>query len=321
MRAPTSIVLAAALAGCGLGVADDSSGGRDALPLTGAGPFAKLPLDEAKPLDEPWLLTDPVVEYGEPALVARPGGGLIVLVTRESAAAPEGDTTIWRTEQATLGALPDAPVEVLTADLSWEEGHVGAPAVVDTGDTLVMFYAGGTGVGRADSHDGGRTWTKWPAPLLTNAASPGVAYDGSTWLVAFVDPAGAIRIARSPDGHDFEVAPEPIVTARAADAKAFDHAAVGGPALAWLDEGTGRGHWALWYAGLKKVPAGTDDPVWAIGYAASWDGASWSLLAGNRPVAAGPSAAPAVLMQGNHGTLAFQAVNGRRSAIGLATTR
>ena len=183
-----------------------------------------------------------------------------------------------------------------------------------------MFYAGGTGIGRADSTDGGRTWTKWPAPILTDATSPGLAYDGATWLLAFVDGSGGIGLARSTDGHAFERAAAPIVVPRADDPKAFDHAAVAAPALGWIEEGTGRGHWALWYAGLKKLPVGTDAPLYAIGYAASWDGASWSLLAGNRPVTAAPASDPAVLLQGNHGVMAFAAVNGRRRAIGLAVT-
>ena len=56
-----------------------------------------------------------------------------------------------------------------------------------------MAYSAGTSIGRADSTDGGVTWTKWPAPILTNATSPGLAYDGATWVLAFVDPTGAIR--------------------------------------------------------------------------------------------------------------------------------
>lgn len=312
--------LALALSACGFGLADDSSGGRDDLPLTGAGPFKKLAFDGDTPLEEPWLTTDPVLEFTEPALLPRAGGGLTAYVTRESAAEPVGDTSIWRLEQAAIDQLPDAAVEVLAADQPWEQGHVGAPAIVADGATLVMFYAGGTGIGRADSTDGGRTWTKAAGPVLTDATSPGVAYDGATWLVAFVDGSGAIGIARSTDGQTFERAAAPIVTPRADDPKAFDHAGVAAPALGWIEEGTGRGHWALWYAGLKKLPAGTDAPLYAIGYAASWDGASWSLLAGNRPITAAPASAPAVLLQGNHGVMAFEAVNGRRSAIGLAVT-
>jgi hypothetical protein len=217
--------------------------------------------------------------------------------------------------------LPSASTTVLTADRPWEEGHVGAPAVFAIGDTLVMFYAGGTGIGRADSVDGGLTWTKWPAPVLTDATSPGAAYDGTTWLLAYVDGNGEIRLARSTDGHEFTRDPAPIVTPRAADPSAFDHLAVAAPSLAWLVEGTGRGHWAMWYAGVKKAPPVGDPPLYAVGYAASWDGVTWSRLAGNRPVAAAPAGEPAAVVDGNHGVMVFTAVNGRRRAVGLAITR
>lgn len=321
MRAlPAALALALALPACGFGLADDSSGGHDDLPATGAGPFKRLEYDSATPADEPWLATDPVLELTEPALWPRRGGGYLAFVTRESAAEPAGDTSIWRAELSSLTELPTPFASVVEPDLSWEEGHVGAPALIADGGTLVMFYAGGAGIGRADSTDGGVTWTKWPAPILTNATSPGAAYDGANWLLAFVDASGAIGVARSTDGHDFVRDPDPIMTARVDDPDAFDHVGVAAPALAWLVEGTGRGHWALWYAGLEKSPAAGDNPLYAIGYAASWDGATWSRLPGNRPVAAAPAADPSVVISGNHGLMAFAAFNGRRSAIGLATT-
>jgi hypothetical protein len=146
--------LALAVSACGFGLADDTSGGRDDLPLSGAGPFKKLAFDGDTPLEEPWLATDPVFEFTEPALLPRAGGGLTAYVTRESAAEPAGDTSIWRLEQAgDRSADPDAAVEVLVADRTWEEGHVGAPAIVAEGDTLVLFYAGVDAIGRAESTD------------------------------------------------------------------------------------------------------------------------------------------------------------------------
>ncbi|MEZ4398679.1 MAG: hypothetical protein R3B06_01575 [Kofleriaceae bacterium] len=320
MRARLGLLAMAGLAGCGIGFADDSSGGHDQLPVSGAGPWRRLPADPTSPADEPWLATDPVLEFTEPAVVGGADGGYLLFVTREPAGSPAGDTQIWRGELPAAGQLVTPLEPVLEADRPWEEGHVGDPAIVVTSDRLVMFYTGGTGVGRADSTDGGRTWTKWPAPVITDARSPGAAYDGATWLVAFVDGAGAIGLARSPDGHDFVRDPDPLLTARADAPGAFDHAAVTQPALAWLVEGTGRGHWALWYAGLAQPPAAGDAPAYAVGYAASWDGQQWDRLAGDRPVVAAPADAPAVFLDGNHGVMAFGAINGRRPAIALAIT-
>lgn len=316
-----ALALATTTAACGFGLADDSSGGRDDLPQSGAGPFKKLEVDDTTAADEPWIATDPVLELTEAALTARPGGGHVVYVTREPAAEPAGDTTIWRAELPDRRELPTPFVEVLTADRTWEEGHVGAPAIVREGDVLVMFYAAGIdSVGRADSIDGGLTWTKWPAPVLTGITSPAIGYDGATWLLAFIDETGAIGLARSDDGHEFTRAAAPILTARTDDPGAFDHVAVAAPSLAWLVEGTGRGHWALWYAGLEESPGEGERPLYAIGYAASWDGASWSRLPGNRPIAAAPATEPTVALDDNHGVMAYTAPNGRRQSIGLAVT-
>ena len=316
-----ALALALTTAACGFGLADDTSGGRDDLPLSGAGPFKKLEADDTTAADEPWVAVDPVLELTEAALTTRPGGGQVVYVTRESAAEPAGDTSIWRAELPDVRELPTPFVEVMIADRTWEEGRVGAPAFIREGETLVMFYAAGVdSVGRADSIDGGLTWTKWPAPLLTGITSPAIGYDGATWLLAFVDATGAIGLARSVDGHDFTRDAAPILAPRTDDVKAFDHVGVAAPALAWLVEGTGRGHWALWYAGIEESPAEGERPLYAIGYAASWDGVSWSRLPGNRPIAAAPASEPAVVLDGNHGVMAYTAPSGRRQAIGLAVT-
>lgn len=326
MRA--TVLLLGLVPACGLGVADDSSGGRTELPSSGAGPFKRLAFDSATPADEPWLLADPVLEVTEPALVARPGGGVDAWVTRESAELPAGDTEIWFAELPDLHGLTTAPfAPALTADLPWEDGHVGGPAIVALPDRLVMFYAGGDDIGRAESTDGGRSWTKRAAPVLTGATSPGAGFDGETWLLAFTAPgepmaaaAAGIMLARSTDGVTFTRDPEPIVTPRGGAPKVYDAAATTAPALGWIVEGTGRGHWALWYAGLGRFPAVGDAPSFAIGYAGSWDGSAWQRAAGDRPIVAAPAGAPSVVLVGNHGVMAYDALNGRRSGVGLAAT-
>jgi hypothetical protein len=131
------------------------------------------------PLEEPLVAVDQILEYTEPALLAD-GDGYLLFVTREPADAPVGDTAIWRAELPALDALTAAPAltQVLVADQAWEGGRVGAPALVDLGDRLVLFYAGVDAIGRAESTDRGRTWTKGAAPVVTGATSPGVAFDG-----------------------------------------------------------------------------------------------------------------------------------------------
>lgn len=318
MRAVLACGLAA-LPACGLGLADDSSGGRVDLPRTGAGPFARLTPDGTTPADEPWLLVDPILEVTEPALAPRPGGGWRVWVTRESAELPAGDTAIWSAELAALGDAPTfAPA--LAPSLPWEGDRVGAPAVIALPDRLVMYYAAAGGIGRATSTDG-TIWQKDAAPVLTDAASPGAAFDGREWLVAFTrpgDPGAGIHLARSSDGTTFTVDDEPVLTPRGGDA--FDALEAIAPALGWIVEGTGRGHWALWYAGLELRPAEGDAPQYAVGYAASWDGVRWDRLAGERAIVSAPAGAPAVVVDGNHGVMAYDAPSGRRFGVGLAAT-
>ena len=322
-----ALVVLAILPGCGLGLADDTSGGRVDLPSTGAGPFKRLASDATTPADEPWLLIDPILEVTEPALATRDGGGLLTWVTRESAELPVGDTEIWFAE---LPALRDVAsfAPAVTADRPWEDGHVGGPAIVALPDRLVMFYAGGDDIGRAESTDGGRTWIKRAEPVLTEATSPGAAFDGSEWLIAFTLPgdpiasaAAGIGLARSTDGVTFTRDPAPILLPRTAAApKVFDRTAIVAPSLAWIVEGTGRGHWALWYAGLARFPAVGDAPSFAIGYAGSFDGVAWQRINGDRPLVFAPAGAPAVVVDDNHAVMAYEAPNGRRFGVGLAAT-
>jgi hypothetical protein len=310
------------LSGCGIGFADDASGGRDDLPTTGAGPYHKLAFDENTPADEPWLATDRILDFTEPAIAARAGGGFVFFVTRESPDPPVGDSQIWRGSIADPTQLPDEPIApVLTADQAWEEGHVAAPSIVDLGgDHYLMFYEGGLAtpaLGRAESTDAGRTWTKATAAFLTDAALPSVATDGAVWLAAFVR-SGSIWLARSDDGETWVADTAPTLEPTGI-ADSFEKTAVASPHLAWLVESTGRGHWALWYGGLEDPPDPGDAPRYAIGYAASFDGMAWGRLAGGRPVLAAPAGAPAVLVDGPRATLLFDAVNGRRLAVGVAS--
>lgn len=310
------------LSGCGLGLADDTSGGGEGLPSTGAGPYQRLEPDETTPADEPWLATDRLLDFTQPAILARAGGGFVFFLTREPPDEPAGDTVILRGALRDPRELPDEPAAVvLTADLAWEEGHVAAPALVERAGQLVMIYEGGVAspqLGRATSTDGGRTWQKDAAPILADARDPAVAFDGTTWLLAFTRPGIAgLWLARSTDGLAFTPEAEPFLLPSGAE-DSFERVDVAGPSLAWLVESSGRGHFALWYGGLEELPDEGDAPRHAVGYAASFDGLAWDRPAGGRPVLAAPAGAPAVLVDGTTATLLFQAQNGLRPAVGIA---
>jgi hypothetical protein len=322
------IALVALASGCGLGFADDTSGGRDNLPAAGAGPFRRPPFDLDTPLDEPWLAIDPALELDEPAALPRDGGGVRYWLSREPAALPAGDTQIWTGALADVRAAPEPLTLALAADQAWEQGRVAAPALIaDAADPehLVMFYEGGLAdpaIGRADSHDGGASWQKHGAPVLTAARSPGAAWDGATWLLAVERPAAAgIWLARSADGLAFTLDDAPALTARATIAGAFDAVAIGEPSLTWIEPSTGRGVWAMWFAGTDMPPPTDDMPRrYSIGYAASFDGVEWHRLAGTRAILGDPAGAPTVVLgDGGPDYLLYAATQSRRRAVGIAT--
>lgn len=321
MKAVVLVPLALA-AGCGFGFADDTSGGNSGLPTSGAGPFERPESDPETPAEEPWLLSMRILDLTQPAIIGRDGGGFVFFFGREPADLPAGDTQIWRGAAPDAHQLPDeSPAAVLLADQPWEEGHVGAPAIVELGDRLVMFYEGGLAtpqLGRAESTDGGHTWQKSAAPILGDARGPGAAFDGSGWIIAFTRAtAPGIWLARSADGTSFVPDDAPVLEASGIEGS-FERIEVADPALGWVVESSGRGHWALWYGGLEEVPDDGDAPRYAVGYAASFDGMAWSRLAGGRPVLAAPAGAPSVLVEGTEATLLYQANDGLRPALGIA---
>jgi beta-xylosidase len=99
--------------------------------------------------------------------------------------------------RVTWRQLCTAPI--LRPDLPWERNCIEAPTILQRGDTLYLFYAGGYNndpqqIGVATSRDG-RQWTRLSnAPLLPNGLAgewnssesghPGVFADddGRTWL-------------------------------------------------------------------------------------------------------------------------------------------
>lgn len=320
-----ALLLLAIAPACGFGFADDTSGGRDDLPTTGAGPYQRLEPDESTPADEPWLATSRTLDFTQPAIWRRDGGGFVFFVTRESADDPVGDTEILRGAVRDPHELPDEPaVPVLTASEAWEEGHVAAPALLAVGGQLIMFYEGGLSapaIGLAISNDDGRTWDKQAAPILADAREPAVASDGTTTLLAFTRPGQpGVWLGRLDGAGGVTVDDTPILLPTGVDGS-FERVEVGAPFLAWLVEPSGRGHFALWYQGLEEVPDMGDAPRHAIGYAASFDGLAWDRPTGGRPVLAAPAGAPAVLVEGprsTEATLLFQAPDGLRPAVGIA---
>lgn len=308
-------------AGCGLGLFEDTPGGGNDLPTSGAGPYGKPEFDFDTPADEPFVVSDPAGNLRDPDALPRADGGVRLWFSR-SADQADDTSAIWRAELADVLELPDVPLSpALLPTEPWEGGWVAAPSVLDLGgDRLVMYYEGGLddrAIGRAESTDGGASWQKYAGnPVLTGAEDPSaVRVDGH--IVLYVSSTGlaGIRRAVSDDGLAFTLDPEPVLVARSGDPAAFDRAGVG---QAWVTverTAAGQRHFAMFYAGSDG-----DEDI-ALGYAGSFDGVSWQRFNGNEPIltAGSPTEhSPTAVLEAARGFLFYDQRDAGRQRIGVA---
>ena len=107
-----------------------------------------------------------------------------------------------------------------------------------------------------------------------------------------------------------------MVTARPELADAFDRVAVGDPVAISRARPTGTASYGLWFTGSQNRP---DDPVVAaVGYAGSFDGASFTRLPDEDPVLRGNAAGPSVVLRSSGNVMLFTDTYRRRQAIGVA---
>lgn len=308
-----AVGVAAAAASCGMGAAP--GGGADDLPTLGAGPYAKLVDEEGTTAaEEPYLVVDLSADLTDPAVRREEDGALRLWFSRIPRAG--GSSEIWtaRLESLADGAGPAAAS--LVAAEPWEAGHVRAPAVVEAGDRLLLFYQGGTSVGRAESRDGGVTWSD-RREILPGAADPGVLVVDGVYFLYFTRPGeDGVFLALSHDGVTFSPLAEPVLRPRGAP-DAFDAAWVGEPFPVGGRTAAGQLQIGLFYVG-RSVPAGGDEPRHAIGYAGSFDGRTFERFArGDAVLEPGPpdERGPAALLFPSSGFLFFAERRGQTLAI------
>lgn len=315
-----NVLVLVAAGGCGLG--GSSGGGADNLPTLGAGPYGKLADDALSPAREPYVVTDPAATLGDPAVLSAPDGGYALWYTRT----PRNQTkaTIWHAEVPRFGELPVDPLEVLAPTQPWEQGDVRAPTIVAGDDgALVMFYQGGgslaPAVGRADSSDGGHTWTPRPMPLLVDAADPTVLVVDDLWRLYFTRPsAPGIFLATSSDGGvTFVAGLAPVLQRRDTERDAFDRLSVGEPAVVGGISAAGQLRIGLFYVGENAVGE------FAVGYAGSDDGLNFvRFFNGNAILDPGglDEHGPAALLAPAQGALFFSQQETQLPALAAATS-
>jgi hypothetical protein len=295
MRAAAWLLIVAA---CARGGAD--GGGADHLPISGVGPYRKI-TDFAfvTPLEEPFVVVLTGTDLSDPAPVER-GDDVRVFYSR-------GDA-IWRSDMAaTFAALPSDPVQTLAASEAWEDGAVRAPAVVTDGadgERLVMFYQGrGAGIGRAESTDGGDTWSK-RGRVLEDGASPAALRVRDRWFLYFTRPGqlGIFAATSDDDGESWaEIAGAVLPAGGSPDAAGGETA-----------------------AGEVKIDLFFEDVgasgIAAIGIAGSTDGLVFSRKPGAvLPAAAPGERTPGVLFGTTRALLFFAEERAGRLAIAVAT--
>lgn len=291
------------LPACGFGFADDSSGGGDNLPSSGAGPYKRLESDLDTPADEPFVIEARDESYSDPDCAPRDGGGWRCYFTYSTDADPR--RTIGVAEIADLRELP-----AVAPDRAFSAGaDVSSPSLAPGPEgTLLLFHENGGSIAFATSFDGGSTFTD-SAPIGINGTSPAVVLVDGTYHLFFAD-AGAIWHGTSDDPTGFTVDAEPAISPRPGVPDAFDALGVGDPAVYVSTSDAGRHQWGLFFTGLAEgspsaPDAGPSGSATSIGYAGSFDGSTWQRFNGVEPVLAAPAGGPSVVPDGASSVLFF----------------
>lgn len=265
MRARSaSLARAALLAACALpacATQPESAGGKDNLPNAGAGPFRALETEELGNLRSGPNAFEDTDNFGRDIAVLDLDGdpatfeiaGYLAVAIEEGDEEPKADAptrAILRYGALDGRSFDRAADPVLTADQAWEGGVIGAPAVLQVGDELFLYYAaaGGIGLARGLASDG-LTFAKEPGPVLAPDAggwekgspvkSPGVVRldDGSFRMfyeVAITETRSLLGEARSGDGVSWQrLGDAPALGFGTVDADAgdipYDGSGVGSP--------------------------------------------------------------------------------------------
>tara|TARA_R110002096_G_scaffold16898_14_gene58184 strand:+ start:22461 stop:23435 length:975 start_codon:yes stop_codon:yes gene_type:complete len=308
------------LAACGLGPFAEPGGGGENLPQSGAGPYLFPAPDFDTPVDEPYLLAQPVVSLTDPSVRILSSGDYEIYYTRNT---DEG-SEIWRLRLESLTSLPLTPPElVLAPSEAWEGTGLRAPSIVAGESEVFLYYEGGDetfAIGLARSADDGQTFVKHgSSPLIEDAAGPDVIAVDDYWLMVHADPEGSQIFLREGSDVDSFGEPRSVASARLGVQGAIDSLGIGAPALRRQISSAGREHYGLFYAGLGANSEG--EAVSSIGYYGSFDLLAWTAFLGGGPILdAEPSGAggPAPVLSGTNSLLFVHQARQGRGRIAVA---
>jgi hypothetical protein len=262
IRSRFAVVL---LCACGT-TAGEGAGDRN-LPSAGLGPWRSLESGEVR--------SPPFISPTRSAS----GGAHLVALEDGTFALYRGDLDGTLVREASPEGLVFAdPIRVLSPDAGWEGEFVKDPCVVRDGGRWRIYYEASGGIGLAEGDDGVRFSRVGDGPVLEAEAAwegghigaPSVVPDGTGGFFLYYEAAGGIGLASSSDGATWEREAGGAVLAPGPSG-AWDDRVVSDPAVRVHRSPTGRRTLQLFYLGIAAAPV-DEDPVHAIGAAATFDG-------------------------------------------------
>lgn len=298
----------------GCGTENDIFGSVDNLPNSGVAPYTKVDLDPIAEMVQPFVLipSDSEQEFKEPTVIYHDNQFQmwVELATflGSTLGSPHISSEIFHftSPDGFTWQVANDGKPVLTADLDWEKGSVGGPAVVRDQGRYHLWYAGGDGrgIGYAHSNDGDNWERQSSEPVLVADqdweqnlvhAPCVIIEDGAYHMWYSAGDAGvgfgvatgkAIGYAGSSDGLSWikrdakgSAGAGPIAPVLVADQEweatlpaLPEQGYVSSPTVL-VDQTPERKIFKMWYTGNVPGALFTDDA--SVGYAGSLDGLTW----------------------------------------------
>lgn len=282
------------LAGCS--TLAEAGGGNDNLPNAGAGPFREIKNEElGQGRAAPYAFRDDD-DFQRDAAYLDADGDIATLETWAYVARTafgEGvdpDPSAPSNEIVRHIALDGRSYArqfevVLTPQADWEGDTVARPAVVRSGRTVFLYYAGAGGIGVATSSDGVAFARAGANPILTEGTSPSVIVlpDGRFRMYYAVRNEAEIRVVESEDGVTWsESGAQPSLAPRAGE---LDEGGVSAPFAILGQSAEGRDIEFLYYGAIAADDQRTIAMVARYGTSGPWSYATAPVFGGTGSLA------------------------------------